>query len=246
MTARYTCVIVDDEPKAIEMLADSITALYQNIEIIRTHSTWKEALDTIRNEDFDLLFMDMSMPQKTGMDILDLVPELNAELIFVTAYSDYAIDAFQYGATGYILKPIKDVALSQAIDTAIKRIEQKRRSAQAQPATHITSKIAIPNSSGIDYVDVHDIVFLEATARYTKLVLKNKEILSSYNIGKFKQLLSKHPFFPIHRSYIVNLDCITQYKSIGTVVMSQGQEIPVAKNTRDEFLNLFMKVTRDS
>lgn len=242
----YSCIIVDDEPKAIELLSESISSLYTNIEVSRTHTNWKDALDSIKHLNFDLLFLDVSMPEKTGMDILNLVPNLKSELIFVTAYTEYAVDAFQYGACGYVLKPIKDDVLSHTIDNAIKKLEQKKLAEQGASASLAKAKIAIPNNNGIDYITVEDIIYLEANSRYTRIVLKDKELLCSYNLGKFKQLLENHSFYQVHRSYMVNLNFIMRYKSSGTIVMSPGYEIPIAKNTRDDFFNLFLKVTREA
>ncbi|RYD59035.1 MAG: response regulator transcription factor [Sphingobacteriales bacterium] len=244
MNNKFTCVIIDDEPKAIELLKDSLESLYSNIEILHTHTYWKDAIATLKSVDFHLLFIDVSMPQKTGMDLLDLVPGLKCEIIFVTAYSEHALDAFEYGATGYLLKPISDKALSKTVDKALERINYKKTANTASATTSTVSKLAIPNLNGLDYVNIEDIIYLESSSRYTKIVLKNKEILSSYNIGKFKQLLAPYSFYPIHRSYIVNTNFITAYKTAGAVIMSNGEELPVAKNEKDELQALFLKINK--
>jgi two-component system LytT family response regulator len=246
MKNRHSCIIVDDEPKAIELLADSIQDLYDNIDIMGTYTTWKTALPAIRNNDFDILFLDISMPQKTGIDILELVPELKSEVIFVTAHSEYALNAFKYFAAGYILKPVKDTVLTKTIDKALERISYKKLVAQKKLEQHnAKNRIAIPNNNGLDYFNLTDILYFEATSRYTKATTSTSEILSSYSIGKFKEILDGNTqFYQVHRSFIVNLDFVKRYERNGTIIMSDGYEIPVAKNTREDFLNIFDKASK--
>lgn len=246
MKNKYTCIIVDDEPKAIELLSDSINDLYDNIEIIGTHTSWKTALPAIRNNDFDLLFLDISMPQKTGFDILELVPELKSEVIFITAHSDYAIKAFNYFAAGYILKPIKDAVLTKTIDKVLERISHKKlNTKQPIDAPGPRTRIAVPNNNGLDYFNTAEILFFEATNRYTKVLTANSEVLSSYSIGKFKEIIDNNTdFFQVHRSFIINLNYVKRYERNGTIIMSNGHEIPVSKNVREDFLNLFDKASK--
>lgn len=245
MSNKYTCIIVDDEPKAIELLSDSIHDLFTNIEIISTHTSWKTAIAEIRSNDFDLLFLDISMPQKSGIDLLALVPELKSEVIFVTAYSEHALDAFNYFAAGYILKPVKDDILVKTVSKAVERISYKKMVQSKKQATDIKPLIGIPNNNGLDYLNCDDILYLEATSRYTRAVAAQKEIISSYSIGKFKELMDPYPFFlQVHRSFIINLNHVKRYERQGVIIMTNGHEIPISKNMRDEFLHIFGRVTK--
>jgi len=237
----YSCVIIDDEPKAIELLSESIQELYNNINILSTFTRWQDALDILRTNNFDILFLDISMPQKSGLDILALVPELNCEIIFVTAHSEFALDAFNVGAMGYIVKPIKDAMLTKVVNKALERIDNKKlaKVTKQDKSEAIKNKIGIPNHKGIDYVTVDNIVFIEALKRYTRIVENDKEVLSSYNIGKYKQLVNNNLFYQVHRSYIVNLNYVVRYETTGIITMSNGQAIPVSKSVREDFLKLF-------
>lgn len=249
MTEKYTCVIVDDESKAIKLLSSKLEQLYPNITVFGTYTNWVSALDAMKKNDFDLIFLDISMPQKNGLSLLQLAPELQAEVIFVTAHPDHALDAFNVSATGYVVKPIRDNALAKAVDKAIEHIKNKRlasapphdNGASAIPMKHM---IAIPNNKGQDYFCIEDIIYFESLQRYTKVVSNKSSLLSSFNIGKFKEKVEGHPFFQVHRSFIINLNHVKRYETAGIVIMSNGQEIPVSKNVRDEFCNLFNKGIR--
>ncbi|RZA02175.1 MAG: response regulator transcription factor [Sphingobacteriaceae bacterium] len=234
----YTCIIIDDERKAIELLSDTIEELYDNISIIGTYTSWKEAVVALKKDNFDMLFLDISMPEKSGFDLLAFVPNIKSEIIFVTAHAEFALDAFNYPTSGYILKPVEDVALSKAIDKAISRIEKK---AHIPEPTITTKKITIPNKKGLDFVEQADIVFFEALAKNTRIKKKEGEIVSTQAFGTFRDMLNHQPYYQVHRSFIVNVDHIVRYETTGILIMNDGSEIPVAKSMRDDFIKLFGK-----
>lgn len=240
MANTYTCVIVDDEQHAIGLLTETIKGLYNNINIIGLCSTWKDAIETLRVAKPDILFLDISIGGKNGLDILKIVPGLECEIIFVTAYSEYAVDAFKVSATGYVVKPVGDMELSNAVDKAIERIKNKKLARQYSGTTfHVNSKIGIPNGKGINYFEIDEIIYFEAISNYTKVVTRNSELVSSYNMGKFRSLVEGLPFYHVHRSYVINLNCVVRYEVAGIVIMSNQKEIPVARSFREDFLKLF-------
>jgi two-component system, LytTR family, response regulator len=244
MTNNFTCIIVDDEPNAIELLIDRLGKLHKNITVTGTHTFWEDALNALRTQQCDLLIMDMSIPGKNGMEILKLLPKLECELIFVTAYEDFALDAFAFSASGYVLKPVDDSELSAAVNTAIERIQHKRTSRQIQNmGAQVSDKIGISHNNGIDYINVNDILYLESINKCTKIVTASSEHLSSLNIGKFLNLTHTHSFFQVHRSYIVNLNSILRYESSGLIIMSNKIEIPVSRSIRNEFLKIFSSIS---
>jgi two-component system LytT family response regulator len=178
------------------------------------------------------------------MDILKLLPNNEMEIIFVTAYTEYALEAFKYSATGYIVKPIGDKELSIAVDKAIERIKNKKiaRHNVSAPVQLANSKIGVPNGKGVNYYDYNEIIFLEAVTNYTKVVTKSGEILSSNNIGKFNYLMDGLPFCNVHRSYIINLNCVARYEAPGIIIMSNKVEIPLSRGAREDFLNRFNSI----
>jgi len=245
MNNHYNCIIIDDEPKAVALLTDSLQEFYPNLSVQETFTSWLPALTTLRSNHFDILFMDISMPGKNGIDLLKLIPNIDSEIIFVTAHSEFAIDAIKFQTSGYLLKPFEDQELLTAVDKAMERCRIKKL---AQQSSHVgsfmNSKLGIPNNKGIDYVNINDILYFETINKYTEVVLKDVKILSSYNLGKFKDLIEDFSFYQVHRSYIINLNWVKRFEAAGLVTMADNKEIPISRNLKDEFLHLFATVTK--
>jgi two-component system LytT family response regulator len=240
MPNNFSCIIIDDEQDACDLLKNRISDLFKQITVTATYLGWAEALQGLRENKADLLFVDISMPGKTGIDMLHLLPQLDCEIIFVTAHEEYALDAFAFSTSGYILKPVKDNLLAKAINKALERIEYKHRSKQPKETRPLLNdKIGVPGNTGIDYVTVSEIMYLESVNKCTRIVTTRADYLSSFQIGKFKDHVSGLPFFQVHRSYIINLNFIQSYKSAGILIMSNKMEIPVSRAERTEFLKIF-------
>ena len=239
MTSNYRSIIIDDEQDSIELLQRRISLLYRNIDIVGTYTAWDKALEALRTQQCDVLFLDVSMPGKNGFDLLKLVPGLDTEVIFVTAHDNYALNAFAVSATGYVVKPVDDIDLSTAIDKAIERVENKRKASYKQSQASHSDKIGIPGNHGIDYMDIQDIMYLESLNKCTRIVTTKGEHTSSLNIGKFQHLIDQHNFFQVHRSYVINLKYILRYESSMVVIMSDKSEIPVSRTAKGDFLRLF-------
>lgn len=247
MSPEIKCIIIDDESKAVELLHERLQILFPTITVVGLFTEWKKALEVLHKNEVNLVFMDISMPEKSGIDFLKLFPEMNFQVIFVTAHSEYALEAIKFSAVGYVLKPIDDYELSFAVNKAIERIkgvnEAKRpfvpETVQAGPL-----KIGIPNLKGIDYLNASEILYFESVNKYTKVVTKTYSIVSSYNLAEFKKLVDDSSFFQVHRSYIVNLHSIKRYETSGVIVMDDNMQIPVSKTIRTEFIAVFSKITR--
>ena len=240
MPDRFSCIIVDDEPDAIELLQRRIMHLYKNIHVVATYPGWAQALEALKEVSCDLLMMDISMPGKNGIDMLHLLPGLDCEIIFVTAYEQYAIDAFAFSTSGYILKPINDQALATAIDKAIGRIETKRLARQSKVIPAV-NKLGIPSANGIDYVDTNEVMYLLADGNYTYLHTPNKVFTASKNLKDFEDLLPPDMFCRIHYGHIVNIHFILKVQKGrgGVVHMKDGKQLEVAVRRKEEFMKLF-------
>jgi len=241
MKNRIRSIIIDDEPHAIEMLMDSLQMVSGQIDVVQTYTSWGTAMEGLRNHPCDLLFLDISMQGRNSLEMLKCLPELQAEIIFVTAHSDFAIPAFNYQTSGYILKPVDDAELAQAITRAANRIRQKT-SPSAAGGTGLHQKIGIPDNKTINYIEVGDILYLEGFNTYTKVVSRRKEIVSSYNLARFKEILPQDYFIQVHRSYLINLNCISRYDTSGVLYMDNEAEVPVSRSCREHLLNLFVRV----
>jgi two-component system LytT family response regulator len=247
MSPEIKCIIIDDEPKAIEVLRERLSLLFPGLEITGAYSEWKSGIEALRKGAVDILFTDISMPEKSGIDVLKLFPNMPFQVIFVTAHSDYAMDAIKFSAAGYVLKPVDDYELSFAVNKAIERL----RGAQSSQKPFIPEtlkpgnlKIGIPNLKGIDYLNASEILYFESVNKYTKVVTKTYSILSSYNLAEFKKLVDDGSFFQVHRSYIINLNAIKRVETSGLIIMDDNMQIPVSKNVRSEFIAAFSKISR--
>lgn len=237
-------LLIDDEEKAVEILSSLLQEFCPQIKLVETANSLESGLVAINKFQPDIVFLDIEMPGGSGFDLLRKLPHLNFEIIFVTSHDDYAIEAIKFCAIGYILKPIREVELIAAVNQAKGIIDQKQENLRnkqllenltnPQNSTH---RIGIPTSRGLDFVETGRIIRCEGIQRYTKVVVQNgKDILSSYNLGEFKKLLNAYNFYSPHKSHLISLDHIIRYDKEGTIEMTDGELVPVARRRRQDFL----------
>ncbi len=237
-------IVVDDEPKALKNLEKRLKKYEPEMVNAGSFSDPVKALEFIKKDKPDLVFLDIEMPNLSGLDLLSAVPEPDFEIIFVTAYDQYAIDAFKHAAIGYIVKPIDPEELDQAIRKAQKNIEMKTAARNNKILLDLLTQqsgiISIPTSEGYVFVKTKKIIRLEGMEGYTKIYCRdNSEYISSYNLGRFKEILAGNPaFFQVHRSHIINLNHIEKYLNEGYVILKDQQPVPVSKTYRKAFLDL--------
>lgn len=240
MNEQYSCIIIDDEPLAVDLLTVQLSQLYKNISILKSCNHWQDALNSIRQLNADFIFMDISMPEKNGIDLLKLIPDIKSEIIFITAHDEFALQAFNFNTSGYLLKPVSDAELLKAIDRAIGRIQHKQHGKEITSVKKpFQGRIGIPGIHGIEYVEVKDILYLESVNKCTKVVTAKKEYTSLSPLIKFKALEETHPFLQVHRSFIVNLRAIVRFDANEILIMTNGYEIPLARTFKGDFLTLF-------
>lgn len=247
---KINAILVDDEPKALAILKNKIERFCSNVTIVGETQNPEEALKLIAEKKPHLVFLDIAMPQMSGFDLLAKISEPDFEIIFVTAFDEYAIDAINHCAIGYLLKPVDNQALIATVVKASLNIEEKSALEKNKLLienlgiqTFQKKKIVIPTQEGLEFVEVNTIVFCEGTDGYTKIHLENtKSILSSYSIGHFVKLLNNQDFYLIHKSYFINLNYIEKYLNEGYVVLLNNHKLPVSRNRRSNFLNNFKKL----
>jgi two-component system, LytTR family, response regulator len=242
------CIIIDDEKHCIKTLTRLLGTNFPEVNILCTCFDSTKAFDLIQLHKPDFIFLDIEMPFLNGFDLLSKFENLFFEVIFTTAYDSYAIKAIKYSALDYLLKPISLEDLS----AAIKKIKTRQSSiskAQVQMATALHNKqlpdtIALPTNEGLTFTSVNDIAFCTADGSYTRMFMTDKsEILFSKSMGDVEELLSGYHFFRIHHSTLINLKHVKQYirGEGGEVIMSNGQNLPVARTRKADFLNVFMR-----
>ncbi len=239
-TATLTTVIVDDEQLACDELAYLLRD-FPEIDVVATGRNGLEAVDLIRKAEPDLVFMDVHMPGQDGIAVVRELRESGVELphfIFVTAYDQYAVEAFRLEAMDYLLKPVDKARLAETIDRA-RRSSQEKKSAPEAPSTlpppHRT-KLLIRNANRNFIVDAQDVIYATIDNGLITLVATNVEGHSNYRtIEDLQANLDKETFWRVHRSYLVNIHKIKEvvpwFKSSYQLRMDDRKhtEIPVSR-----------------
>ncbi len=237
-------ILVDDEIFNLKGLEQKIEKLFPEIEISGCFQKPEEAIEAINKTPPDILFLDIQMPRINGFELLEKLNVLNFQIIFVTAYSEYAIEAFKKSAIDYVLKPIDTNDLKIAIDKALQIIELKKEHESNLKLVGFLSdtisqstKLIIPTTKGISFIEQNNILALEGYQGYTKIHLLDSEtIVSSYNLGKFEKQLNTQ-FFKTHKSHIVNLSYVKHFENEGYIVLKNELRVPIAKANKKEFLS---------
>ncbi len=236
-------LIIDDESKARSLLHTIISEYCLEIETIFQAENLLKGIEIIKKEPIKILFLDIEMPNHSGLQLFDFlnIEEVDFEIIFTTAYSDYAIQAFEFSAIDYLLKPLRPNKVKEAVEKAKKSLEQnqlQQRLIELKQAlsSEKFNKLALPVEDGVLFVKLEDIYFCEADGMYSKFYLKNnKKLLISKPLKYFTDLLdNKEMFYKPHRSYLVNLQYLQKLvKKEGTYLeMENNFLVPVSKEKR--------------
>jgi two-component system, LytTR family, response regulator len=251
MQAPLKIFIVDDEFQSRNFLSKCITANHADVQIVGQAANVAEGLAGINDLKPDLVFLDVMLNDETGFDLLAKTGEVNFELIFTTAHDEYAIRAFKFNALDYLLKPI-DV---EELDAAIEKVKKEKRERNGTPkdvvdnflntlntTNGIEKKIPIPTHNGFQLVPLQEIIYCQSNSNYTHFYLTEKRrITASYTLRHYDELLNEHNFFRAHKSYLINLAHVTQYRKGdgGTIIMSDNMEIELSRRNKDAFIRIF-------
>lgn len=240
-------IIIDDEEKARNMLRSLITEYCSEVEILAECSNVPTGVAAINEYKPDVVFLDIDMPGYNGFQLLEFFKNVDFEIIFVTAYSEYAMQAFRVSALDFLQKPVDIDLLIAAVEKVKKAKGKSSINAQLnilrENIAHAAiRKIALPVSDGILFINVVDIIYLQAERAYTQIALQNgQKIIASKNIKEFEEILAGNKnFFRSHRSHIINLSHATRYlKTDGSFIeMSDGNQIPLSKDLKETFIEL--------
>ena len=243
-------IIVDDEPAARSILRQIITAHCPMIQLIDEAPDVKSAVKLINKHRIDLVFLDIEMPEENGFALFEYFNQPTFEVIFCTAYSEYALQAFEVSAIDYILKPISISKVLAAVEKAVKLIGQNQiiervAALKENLSVNKLQKIALPMADSLLFVQLEDIYFFEADGSYTNVITKTGKTLVSKKIKEFDELLSNdNRFYRIHRSYLINTHQIQKYnKKDGAMIeFANGMTTPVAREKVKEFDEFIAKV----
>lgn len=237
-------VILDDEKNCVEVLQYELNRLNFPIEIVETFTDPVRAFEQIQKIEFDVLFLDIEMPEMNAFEFLDKLGPIEAKVIFTTAYDHFALKAFRYYAVDYLLKPIS----KQDLEESLSRLESSSISIEKElldeiyqrikSPNSIFNKIAVPIENGFELVEIADIVYCEADGNYSRIHMKNeRELMISKTLKFLDNLLSAHGFYRIHQSALVNINYISRYSRAegGLVILNGGKEVRVSRANKKDF-----------
>jgi len=241
-------ILVDDEPRGLNSLQKLLQMNCPDVNIVATSSNVDDAIEKIKQLQPDLVFLDIAMPVKDGFELLKEIKEISFEVIFVTAHNQFMIEAFHFSAIDYLLKPVDEDLLMEAVKRARKRIEEKAGSRNIETFLHNVKqtrssgnmKLCIPSLKGFQVVELDDILYAEASGNYTNFYFQSQHsVCTSKPIHEYEELLADSGFVRIHKSYLVNLLHIKEYLrgEGGSVILSNGAEIEVARRKKEPFLD---------
>lgn len=239
-------LIIDDEKRIRDFVKRMIDSFGLNVEVFTDGENVETGLNAIKTLKPDIVFLDIQMPDGTGFDLLNQVGEKSFELIFITAFQEYAIMAIKFSALDYILKPIDAEELKTALQNALDTIEFKKEETQYEALTHNLNnhqkrKLVLKTQESVHVVDLSEIIRCEADKNYTFFYLNNgKKILVSRTLKDFELLLANHGFFRVQQSHLINLEYIDRYDKTegGAVVMKDGAAVPLSTAKKDQFFQL--------
>lgn len=248
-------LIIDDEANARSAIKNMLLQLGLPVNIIGEAGNASEGLEKIKLLQPELLFLDIQMPGKSGIELMQEMNSDNIQVIFVTAHQGFAIQALKLSAIDYILKPVDPVDLKDAVEKAVKHknklaTEQLTLFQQAlqhlqYPLQKAPQKLALSTSEGVLFTELKDIIWIESLTGYCKFYLQQqKPIVVSKNLKEYEDLLADHHFFRTHQSSVVNLMHIKKYVrgEGGQVWMSDGSEIEVARRRKEELLSKMAQI----
>jgi two-component system LytT family response regulator len=244
--SKLKAIIIDDEVRSRESLKQKISLYCADVDIIAECENGEQGIVAIEAKEPDIVFLDVEMPRMNGFTMLQQLHNRNFELIFTTAYDHYAIRAIKFSALDYLVKPIEVEELCAAVEMVKQKRKQNTGNERLETLLHNlmleknqSNRIAIPSLEGLQFVEVNDIIYLEAESNYTIIYIKpSQKITVSKTLKDFEELLPHSTFIRIHHSWIINKNHVQKYLKGegGQVIMSNGKRLDVARRKKEEFI----------
>lgn len=245
------CVLIDDEKNALEMMEWLLKTYCPDVEIAAMCNSSEQGIEAINKYRPDIVFLDIEMPNMNGFDMLERFDKIFFDVVFCTAYDQFAIKAFKYSALNYLLKPVDPDELKDTIH----RIEQKKSTPskeqfdlliqtmkQSNKAT--PQRIALTTGDGLLFVPTTEIIYCEAESNYTNVVLSGgKKILVSKVLKDIDEVLSGPDFYRVHSSFLININRIKKLVrgDGGYIIMDNDATVNISRTKRQEFMEMFEK-----
>ncbi len=243
-----SAVIIDDEPKSIALTKIMLEKhCFADVQIVGIAKDIDSAFELICNVKPQLIFLDVELSHATGFDLLLKFNDYFFQVIFITAYVDYALQAFKHSAIDYLLKPLAPSDLITAVQKAKKAIQVSEKNIEVPHLLDLitkpnnkSNKITIAHEKGFTMIAVESIMYLEASNNYTIVhCLNDQRLITSTTLNAYEDFLSNYNFYRVHHSYIVNKDYILNYfkGEGGEIELINKELLPVSRRKKTEFLN---------
>jgi len=241
-------IIVDDEPHGIRTLKKLLELNCPEVEIVATCTDAFVAKQKLAQLHPDVVFLDIQMPGKSGLDILAELSERNFEVIFVTAYHEYVLQALQFSAVDYLKKPVDEDRLVEAVQRVKKRLPNEKSTENTEALLHnihkanspLEMRLCLPTQRGLTILKLEEILYCEAQGSYTIFhLINNKTLMVSKPLVDYDNLMANTVFFRVHKSFLINLGHVKEYVrgEGGTVLMSNNMEIEVSRRKKEQFIS---------
>jgi two-component system, LytTR family, response regulator len=248
-TYNIRTIIVDDEKPSREVLSNYLREFCPNIQIIAECNSAKTAFKAIKEYQPQLVFLDVEMPKGSGFDLLRMFSSIHFKVIFITAFSNYAFQAFRFSAVDFLLKPLKISELKDAVNKVVHELEVKDSYLSVKALLNNLSNISQPNgnlvisnSKGFTILKTSDIIYCEADGYCTRFYLSGKsKVSSSRNLKFYEELLPANKFIRTHHSCIVNLSHVKGYSHQEEILLTDGLKCPLSSGKKHTFIGIFKK-----
>lgn len=239
-----TAILIDDEPRGLSSLKKLLEYNCPEVEVLATCSSADEGRQCIEQLKPQLVFLDIAMPEKSGFDLLQETGSTDFEIIFVTAHNDFMLQAFRFSAVDYLLKPVEDNLLVEAVRRAIRRIGEKNKEGNLETLVYNLKsleggqklKMCIPSLKGFQVIKLSDIIYCEASGNYTNFHFAGQPLIcASKPIHEYETLLEDCGFVRTHKTYLINMEHVKEYQrgEGGYVIMSNGAQVEVSRRKKD-------------
>lgn len=242
----YSAVLIDDMPDALKVLESDLAVHCPSVKIIGKANSVVSAAKLLKGIQPDLIFLDIMLGDGTGFDLLEIVPNLPAKLIFITAFEEYAIRAFRFAAIDYLLKPLDPVLLLEAVEKAISMISDGGESVEIlkdviNNPNQLPNRISLHTQDKIIVVEISQIVRCQSDGNNTVFHLAGGEqIFVTKTLKSYEKLFIHHTFKRVHQSHLINTNYIQEYirKDGGYLKMKNGDNVSVAIRKKSEIIEL--------